>query len=240
MSSGSLASASLLRWWLGTLLVLVGLSEPGVATAGQQVSSEEARVKQVFIDYKNALVNGDGVAAAALVDQKTLEYFGELKDLAVSADEATVRARPFVDRLLTISMRQILAPSELRVLELGELMNRAVAEGWISPQTVAQLDIGKVTVTGDSATAEALSLNPALSLEADSDEGAGLDYQFSRENDEWKFGFSSLVSSLNRMIEEFTAQLGTDQDELIFVLVQSLTGKPVLPEVWQLPTETPP
>ena len=37
------------------------------------------------------------------------------------------------------------------------------------------------------------------------------------------------------MIAQLTKQMGTDQDALIFVLVEQLSGRKVLPEVWSLP-----
>ena len=57
-----------------------------------------------------------------------------------------------------------------------------------------------------------------------------------REQGEWRFGFRSLVESINSMISQITKQMGTDQDALIFVLVEQLSGRKVLPEVWSLPS----
>ena len=38
------------------------------------------------------------------------------------------------------------------------------------------------------------------------------------------------------MIAQLTEQMGTDQDALIFVLVEQLSGRKVLPEVWSMPS----
>ena len=201
------------------------------ATRSTVVGEDAAEIRRVFEAYRTALASGAGQEAAALVDEDTFSYFEQLKRLALEGGEDAVRSRPFVDRLLVVSMRQAVSRSELEGLELGGLMNKALSEGWISPQTVAQLDIGEVEVDGDFATATAVSLNPMVSFE----EGDPMLYEFKREQGRWRFAFSSLVASLNRLVEEFTAELGTDQDDLIFLLVQNLTGRPVLPEVWQQP-----
>lgn len=198
----------------------------------QAVDDEAGEIRGVFEAYRGALTSGAGDQAARLVDRETFDYFEGLKGLALEGTEEVVKARPFVDRLLIVSMRQAMTPAELGALDLGGLMNKALTEGWISPQTVAQLDIGEVAVDGDVATATAVSLNPMVSF----DEGEPMLYEFRREEGSWRFAFSSLVASLNRLVEEFTAELGTDQDDLIFLLVQNLTGRPVLPEVWQQPT----
>lgn len=207
------------------------------AAPGAAGADDAREIRRVFEAYRSALTTGAGQEAAGLVDAATFSYFDGLKGLALEGDEATVRARPFVDRLLIVSMRQAVPPTELVDLDLGGLMNKALGEGWISPQTVSQLDIGEVVVEGDFATAKAVSLNPMVSFE----EGEPMLYEFRREQGAWRFAFSSLVASLNRLVEEFTAELGTDQDDLIFLLVQNLTGRPVLPEVWQQPAGgTPP
>lgn len=215
-----------MRWLALGLILLI----PGSASA-QGDDAEE--IRRVFEAYRAALTSGAGQEAASLVDEQTFSYFEQLKALALGGSESEVRARPFVDRLLIVSMRQAVPADELRDLELGGLMNKALGEGWISPQTVGQLDIGEVAVNGDVATATAVSLNPMVSFE----EGDPMLYEFRREQGAWRFAFSSLVASLNRLVEEFTAELGTDQDDLIFLLVQNLTGRPVLPEVWQQPSE---
>ena len=203
-------------------------AQPGVASA-----EDAAEIRRVFHSYRAALTSGAGEDAAALVDRETFVYFEDLKRLALEGAEDVVRARPFVDRLLIVSMRQAVPRAELEQLDLGDLMNKALSEGWISPQTVAQLEIGEVEVKGDHATATAVSLNPMVSF----DEGEPMLYEFQREQGGWRFGFSSLVASLNRLVEEFTAELGTEQDDLIFLLVQNLTGRPVLPDVWQQPVD---
>lgn len=215
---------------LSLLLLLWGA--PAAATAPIQAGEDEANeIRGVFEAYRDALTSGSGEKAAGLVDRATYDYFEALKTMALEGSEEVVRARPFVDRLLIVSMRQAMTPSQLEELDLGGLMDKALGEGWISPQTVAQLDIGEVAVDGDVATATAVSLNPMVSFE----EGEPMLYEFRREQGVWRFAFSSLVASLNRLVEEFTAELGTDQDDLIFLLVQNLTGRPVLPEVWQQP-----
>ena len=60
-----------------------------------------------------------------------------------------------------------------------------------------------------------------------------LEYRFVNEDGQWKFRFSSFVSSIDGVMRNLAAQLGADEDDLIFTLVESLTGVEVLPEVWE-------
>ncbi|HVR30272.1 MAG TPA: hypothetical protein VMS86_12150, partial [Thermoanaerobaculia bacterium] len=208
---------------LGRFLVAV------IAVAGPAQADDAAAVRDLFTRYKTALLTADGATASRLVDRETFAYFEEIKDLALSGDEESVRGRPFVDRLLIVTMRHELPAAELGDMDLEGLLEHAIDAGWIGKASIAQLGIGEVTVDGQEASAVAVT---GGQTPADAALSEGLRYRFVRENGEWRFGFRSLVESINQVIAQLTAQMGTDQDALIFVLVEQLSGRKVLPEVW--------
>ena len=122
-------------------------------------------------------------------------------------------------------------------MDLEGLLKHAIDAGWIGKQSIMGLGIGEITVNGDEATAVATTPTQATATQAPGAEAASeLRYRFVREQGEWRFGFRSLVESINQMIAQLTKQMGTDQDALIFVLVEQLSGRKVLPEVWSLPS----
>lgn len=199
--------------------------------------SDADAVREIFQAYKQALMDGEGGTAARLVDQGTLDYFQTLQALALSGSEVEVRARSFVDRLLVVTMRHELEREVLATMDLEDLLRHAVDAGWIGKASIAQLGIGAVDVVGDEATGVALTrgqVPPTVN-------GAvPLSYSFVRENGAWKFRFGSLVASLNSVITQFATQIGANEDDLIFTLVQAISGRPVLPEIWTTPGEEPP
>jgi hypothetical protein len=205
------------------------------AAASAQEDRQVVAVKKVFSDYKAALLTGDGDRAVTLVDRETLDYYDRIKDLAVIGDAETVKAQSFIDRLLIVSMRHQLDFETLQHMGLEELVRRVVQEGWIRRESIVQLDMGAVEVEGDTATGQALTggAPPAAG------EGAPepLRYEFVRENGEWKFRFSSLVESLNGVVTQLSRQLGTNEDDLIFQLVEALSGTQVLPDIWERPSQ---
>lgn len=218
--------------------------EPARATTGCDPQRAESDVREVFASYQDALVRGDGALAQRLVDEGTLRYFEGLKRAALEGTESEVKGRPFVDRLLVVSMRQALAPEVLEALTFERLITTAMTEGWIQPETVAGLEMGAVSVAGDEATGEPINTalpavappEPPAPGEAASpgDEAAlAVSYRFVCEGGEWKFRFGSLVDQLDRLVTELTRQLGAEEDALIFSLVEAFTGEKVLPEIWQ-------
>ncbi len=222
--------------FLALLALFAGLGQ-GPLLALEE--TDQRKIEEVFQAYKSALVAGDGQAAAALVDRETFEYFDEVRKLAVEGTPIELEASSFIDRLLVASLRTVMEPDEMQNIELADLISRAVGEGWISPQVIAQLGIGEVSVSGDEATAVAVSaLVAGAQQEPQSEDAASNDllYRFVREQGAWRFRFASLVASLDGLIADFVAQLGTDEEALIFMLVESFSGQKVLPEIWERPT----
>lgn len=208
--------------------LLLGPSQGGA-------SSDVEAVGETFRQYKAALIAGDGATAQRLVDAETLETFERLRGLALFGDEQSVHQLSFVERLLVVSMRHALDRERIETMDLADLIETAMGEGWISPQTLAQLDIGAIEVDGDRARAEARSgLQPPASAESAQDE-VELSYRFVREDGVWKFQFASLIETLDGLVADLMAALGTDEDQLIFMLVESFTGRKVLPEIWDVP-----
>lgn len=208
---------------LGLLCLLPG---PGRC----QAAGAEAEVRDLFDRYKAALLQGDGQLASELVDADTLTFFDEIRTLALAGDEESIHARPFVDRLLIVTMRHELPADTLTGMGLEDLLQHAVTAGWIGRQSIAQLGMGAVEIDGDHATGVAVTggLPPADGADV-------LYYHFVREEGAWKFRFHSLVDGINGLIASFTAQMGTDEDDLIFLLVEQLSGRKVLPDIWTRP-----
>lgn len=204
---------------------------PAVQPTTRGAGAGEAAVRETFEAYRQALIAGDGEQAAALVDRETGDYYRELKRLVLDGSEEEVRQRTFVDRFLVVAFRHQFEAAELTGMELADVIVRAMEIGWINSAAIEQLAVGAVRIEGDEAWAAARTRasleDPAL--------GGGIDeleYRFVNENGNWKFRFSALVASIDEVMRNLAEQLGADEDDLIFTLVESLTGVEVLPEVW--------
>ncbi len=204
---------------------------PAAARTVAGTSDAEAAVRATFEAYRQALIAGDGETAASLVDRETDEHYRQLKRLVLEGTEEEVRRRPFVDRFLIVAFRHQFSDDELAAMELADVIVRAMEIGWINSAAIEQLAVGAVRIEGSEAAAEARTRasleDPALAGGMDE-----LEYRFVHEDGRWKFRFGALVSSIDQTMRNLAEQLGVDEDDLIFTLVQSLTGVEVLPEVW--------
>ncbi|MYA08012.1 MAG: hypothetical protein F4060_12495 [Holophagales bacterium] len=222
-----LAGPRLVRAVLPVLLCL-----PAAAQTPAGTSDAEAAVRATFEAYRQALMAGDGEVAASLVDRETGNYYRQLKWLVLEGGEEEVRQRTFVDRFLVVAFRHQFSGNELAEMELADVIVRAMEIGWINSAAIEQLAVGTVRIEGSEAVAEART---RASLEDPSLAGGmdELEYRFVNEDGRWKFQFSALVMSIDGVMRNLAAQLNTDEDDLIFTLVESLTGVEVLPEVWE-------
>ena len=190
----------------------------------------EAAVRATFEAYRQALIAGDGDRATALVDRATGDYFRDLKRLALMGSGEDVRQRTFVDRFLVVAFRHQFDAAELTAMELADVIVRAMEIGWINSAAIEQLAVGEVRIEGDEAWAAARTRasleDPALAGGIDE-----MEYRFVREDGSWKFRFSALVLSIGEVMRNLAEQLGAEEDDLIFTLVESLTGVEVLPEI---------
>lgn len=209
-----------------------GGAQPANPAPGPEGGDAEAAVRATFEAYRQALIAGDGDRAAALVDRATGDYYRELKRLVLDGSAEEVRQRTFVDRFLVVAFRHQFDAAELNGMELADVIVRATEIGWINSAAIEQLAVGAVRIDGDEGYAAARTRasleDPAL--------GGGVDemeYRFVNEDGIWKFRFSALVSSIDGVMRNLAEQLGADEDDLIFTLVESLTGVEVLPEVWE-------
>lgn len=205
---------------------------PAAAQTPAGTSDAEAAVRATFEAYRQALMAGDGEVAASLVDSETGRYYRELKRLVLEGSEEEVRQRPFVDRFLVVAFRHQFSGDELAAMGLADVIVRAMEIGWINSAAIEQLAVGDVRIEGGEAVAAART---RASLEDPSLAGGmdELEYRFVNEDGKWKFRFSALVTSIDGVMRNLAAQLGADEDDLIFTLVESLTGVEVLPEVWE-------
>lgn len=212
--------------------VLILVVAPLVAQQPGPGSGEaEADVRATFEAYRQALIAGDGARAAGLVDRETEKYYQQLKRLVLAGGEEEVRQRTFVDRFLIVAFRHQFDAAELRRMDLADVIVRAMEIGWINGAAIEQLAVGEVRIEGNEAVAAA---HTRASLE-DPSLGGGIDeleYRFVNEDGIWKFRFSGLVASIGEVMRELAAQLGVEEDDLIFTLIEALTGVQVLPEVW--------
>ncbi|MCB0322400.1 MAG: hypothetical protein KDD69_02470 [Bdellovibrionales bacterium] len=185
-------------------------------------AADEALVRNTFREYKSAILQARGETAVRQVSSHTIDYYQQMKDLALKGTPAHVHGLKLMDRLMVLSLRHRMTLQQLQDLSAPELFSFAVDQGWIGKESVERLEIGAISINGDAAKGEYIFDGKA----------APLHFSFYREQGEWRFDLLPVLNTGNAALEEALKREGTDENEFILSAMESVTGKKPAPTIW--------
>lgn len=207
-------------------------ASPPAATSASTTPAEgaaaeaEADVRAAFVAYKEALLDGDTATALDAVSSATVDYFTDMQSLGARGGPEEIKARSMGDRFFVTLVREQVARDELATMSGEGLFIYGVEHGLISADTVAQMDLGDIEVSSESALAVVVS----------SGEISPSRFRFVRESGRWKVDLVYLLRLLDAALRQVAASSGLGEDEFIFERVAIATGRPVPPDIWARPT----
>lgn len=202
-----------------TLLIL------GFALLGAMLTTQAAErddVQMAFDGYKSAILTMDGARAAELVSERTIEEYQNYVDWARSADRKTLESLSLINRFQVIILRH-----RIPARELGELNGRtafiyAVDRDWIGKNGVIRTTLGAIDTSDGRATAEVLIGGQKTPNR----------FQFIKEQKQWRFDLITVMWDANSAFQALAKQQGISEEELIFSLVETVSGKKVPETIW--------
>ncbi|HEU0298480.1 MAG TPA: hypothetical protein VFR37_03480 [Longimicrobium sp.] len=176
-------------------------------------------VRMVIYEYHLAIYERDGAAAVQRVTRASRGYYARMRDLAVTAPEAQVRAAPLMDRITILMLRHRVSPDELRALQGDAVFAYTVDHAWVNADTFRerpQPTDADVFGAGDRAVMLRPDVNTA----------------FVREDGVWRL---DLMPVLERASAEFAPDpdSGMTEDELVMMVLQFSDGREPSPDIWQ-------
>jgi hypothetical protein len=178
--------------------------------------AEAEAVRDVVRQYQDAVRRRDGAAAARLVTADTRAFYGRMRDMAVSAPEAQVRAAPLIERISILMYRHRVPAEELRALPADSAFAYTIRSGWVT------------AMDGDEFAAQA-----AVYGEGDRAALRNMgDTFFVREDGAWRWDMLPLILGAS---EEFGEGLETpeEQDEFTMLVLRMSNGREPSPEIWK-------
>jgi hypothetical protein len=182
-------------------------------------SADAQAVRDAMHAYMDAVYRAEGEAAARMVTRGTREYYARMRDMAVQASEAQVRAAPLVDRLTILMFRHRVPAGELLALTGDSVFAYTVAHGWVSgnakrePPERVQAD---VFGEGDHAVMRYL----------------GEELHLVREDGGWRWDMLPLLQAAGAQFAP-GPEVRVTEDEYIVQLLEITTGRKVSPRIWQ-------
>lgn len=220
----------------GGLVLVAGLLVTGCSSNGepspadsaaeeQSPGSAESAIRDVFDNYRSALLAGDGAAAHGFLSQSSIDYYVEMRDLALTVPRAELEARSLVDRLHVLTLRYVLAPQRLESMEPVDVVAYAVESGLIGQGTLQQQGLDEITVDGDEAEATILR------------DGSGTEFTYSFVQDPggWKMDLLGILDSANETFRNLIEEEGISETTFIFDTVEVITGQRPTKVIWNPP-----
>jgi hypothetical protein len=196
-----------------------------LALSAQGSQSEDGLVRRAFLSYKEAILQQQGQSAVLLVSRATLQYYARMKTLALVGQEKEVRLLSPMNKIMVLSLRHRVPVDDLRGMTPEEVFTYAVNHGWIGKNSVLDSDIGGLQVFGNDASAEYVKSGTPTPLK----------YRFTKEDGKWKIDLTALMPVADQAMSMLIKQKGLDEDTFITSLIESISGKKVLPSIWQPP-----
>lgn len=186
---------------------------------------EAQAVRETFEGYRRALVAEDGEAAAGLVSESTLEAYQRYRDLALTGSEEAVKELSMVERMQVLILRHRVEADALEMMTGRGVFAHAVDEGWVGAGGIGRLQIHRVNVRGDQATAN-VGMGPAPSPEL---------FRFLKEEGEWRFDLMPTLTSAEGALQQMAAARGVEENEFLLGMITSMSNEPATEALWQPP-----
>ena len=211
------------NWHLCLAIAFAIVIGGGKTTSARSSIDEAQMVRQVFEGYKQAVLSDNGEAAASFLSQETIDYYGDMQQLAVCASSQEVRNQSMVNRMQVLLLRWRVPPELLPQMSELELVAYAVNQGWIGKSSVVTMNISDVTVSDSVAVAQVLK----------NDQPSRIKFRFLKQSGAWKFDLMPLLQVFNVAFKELATQSGIEENEFIFGLLESLEGRQPTEQIWQ-------
>lgn len=189
--------------FVSALFVLPSVS---LADDAQQVKD----VRSAFENYRKAVLNDRGDKAAELVTQGTLDYYGEMKHVALTAPAREVKSLAAGEKFFVIRLRLAIPREQLTLLSAKELFSYSVKSGWIGKDGVRNMKLGKISVSDTFAAGEYSSRGKKSPIK----------FQFRKESETWKLDLLPLAKLSSELFDYLAKQQGLSQNEFVFRLLK--------------------
>lgn len=198
-----------------------------VACGSKNEASPTEGVSECFYSYKTAILSQDGEAAVSQLSQGTIDEYQKYIDLALTAKREDIESLSFMNRMQVLFMRHRVPVETLKSLDGRTSLIYAVDRDWIGKNGVIRTTIGHVDSSDGRATAEVLIGGEETTAR----------FQFIKEDSGWKFDLRAILIASNIQMKDAAERVGKTENEFIFMLAESVSGKAVDDSIWSPPMD---
>ncbi|HEV3273024.1 MAG TPA: hypothetical protein VGZ93_12660 [Candidatus Methylacidiphilales bacterium] len=178
-------------------------------------TDEQARVAGAFESWKQDMINQRIDQAMAYIPSHVDDYLNALNTgggNSVPAPNAPPSTSPGVDLLLRTALEKKVSADLRAHLTLGALVRRIGDRQLFNPRDVREIDLGRISINGDHASAEVYYQGTLTALQL----------PFLKEGDAWKIDVMALLPYAELMMRVDRAIKGETEAQQVDQLVGKL------------------
>ena len=194
-----------------------------LSSCGGQSDAES--IKSTFTYYQQAVLNNDGMAAAKCLDQKTLEWYDKLLNMAKETKKSELEKTNYFSKLTVLALRQQFSKKEIDELDAKSAFSFAVKNSLYNQDVIKNYQINNLKIENDKAIA-------ALTKTANVNNNEDTFVKFIKEDTGWKLNFAAMINILNddatgKLIENIP-----NENARAIKAVAAISGKSVKRNIW--------
>jgi hypothetical protein len=195
-------------------------SAPASTPSSSSVDESQA-VRAAFETYTGAAKAKDGATAISALASPVFGYFDNARKLALTATEQQLAAEKLSTRIMVYGLRGRSDPATLRTGSPQDVVKGAVDLGLVSQQSIANIELGEIEVSGDTAEAEV----------RDRGKKAPFVFRFVRENGTWKFDMMPVIDLADGAFTAVAKEKDLTPEQLVDQLLTTMYGPAKAAEV---------
>ncbi|HWO68212.1 MAG TPA: hypothetical protein VNO31_50085 [Umezawaea sp.] len=190
---------------LPLLVAGCGSSDGGGGGSTSAAPDDTGAVHKAFETYTKAALAKDGATAQGVLADTVSKYYDDARKLALTAGDEQLAGISSTQRLTVYVLRAEVEPAVLRSGSPADLLKISFDKGLVGEDGIAELALGKVNVTGDKASAQAVVGGQEAPYTVD----------FIREQGVWKVDIAPLMTLADEGFTEAAKQQGTTVNAMI-------------------------
>ena len=207
-------------------LVVSLLATVVFAASCAPVESDDSKaVQAAFHAYKESILAQDGPAAVQFLPQSIFEFYEGVRQKALHAPPEEVHGMALTTRISVMRVRMQIAPEQLEGMTGKGLCELAIDKGWISRESVSELDVDVPHISGDRATCAAVKTGKKMPIT----------FQFLKENGAWKVDLAAIMADADGALKIVREKQGMDEETFFGVMMERVMGRPLTSQDYDPP-----
>lgn len=199
-------------------------------------AAEKKAIRATYTAIQDCELAGDGHGFAKLLTARSIPYYDRILEAANTYRAPQVAQLSAIERYIVLTVRHRIPLEERRSLDGRALLVRMISEGWNlndEDESDNLLRLGEVRIKGEYARARVIYEGKST----------GFWFEFIKENGHgqpdptgtWKLDDPSCDPFYNDTIAAFAREIGMSEDDAMVLAEERDTGRPVRPDIWDVP-----